>query len=108
MALDYSHIGRNIAKRRKTLGLTQAKAAERSDITEKYFSNIERAKSIPSTEVVMRIALALETTPDELLVGTFRFQDEHWKDVAQQLQGLTPGQLKLVEDFIALAAEQDL
>ncbi|MCI8422893.1 MAG: helix-turn-helix transcriptional regulator [Lawsonibacter sp.] len=108
MKLDYNMIGKRIAKRRRKLGLTQSVVEERANLSEKYLSNIECAKSIPSTEVIMRLALALETTPDEFLVGTARFQEEAWKDVAQQLQGLTPGQLKLVEGFIALAAEQDL
>ncbi len=58
MALDYTQIGKRIAKRRKELKLTQAKVAELADIGEKYLSSIERAYSIPSTEVVMRIAIA--------------------------------------------------
>ena len=108
MGLDYTQIGKRIACKRKSLHLTQAKAAERADISEKYLSSIERAKSIPSTEVVMRLALALDTTPDEFLVGTARPGDGRWRDVAQQLQPLTPGQLALVERFIAWAEEQAL
>ena len=83
MSLDYSQIGKRIAKRRKKLGLTQAKVAERADIGVKYMSGIERAYSIPSTEVVMRLAIALETTPDEFLVGTARHEDEGWKNAAK-------------------------
>ena len=43
-----------------------------SDIGYGYLTSIERGVSIPSTEVVMRLALALDTTPDEFLVGTSR------------------------------------
>ena len=33
----------------------------------------------------MRLAIALDTTPDEFLVGTVRQQDEAWRDVAELL-----------------------
>ena len=72
MGLDYQMIGKRIAKRRKKLGLKQHKVEERADIGYGYLSSIERAVSIPSTEVIMRLAIALETTPDEFLVGTAR------------------------------------
>lgn len=109
MATDYSLIGHRIAIRRKSLGLTQAQLSERCDVNDNYISNIERAKSIPSLETLMRLCDALETTPDAILLGTSLYgEEEHWRSVAQQLRGLTPGQLQLVERFIALAAEQDL
>ena len=63
MTLDYSLIGKRIARRRKQLGLKQSEVEERAGIGDKYLSNIERAISIPSTEVIMRLAIALETTP---------------------------------------------
>ena len=72
MALDYHMIGRRIARRRKKLRLTQAKVAELCDITNQYLSNIERATSVPSLETIMRLAAALDTTPDEFLVGAAR------------------------------------
>ena len=78
--LDYAEIGRRIAHRRRALHLTQAQASERAEIGDKYLSSIERAKSIPSTEVIMRLAAALETTPDEFLVGTARHEDGAWRD----------------------------
>ena len=72
MKLDYKEIGRRIARRRKQLGLKQAAVEELADLGDKYLSSIETGKSIPSTEVIMRLALALDTTPDEFLVGTAR------------------------------------
>lgn len=65
MKLDYKEIGRRIAHRRKQLGLKQATVEEMADIGEKYLSCIERATSTPSTEVLMRLAIALDTTPDD-------------------------------------------
>ena len=62
MELDYSEIGKRIARRRKELGLKQIEVCERAGINDKYLSCIERATSLPSLEVVMRLALALDTT----------------------------------------------
>ena len=55
----------------KELGLKQTEVCKRAGINDKYLSCIERATSIPSLEVVMRLALALDTTPDEFLTGRF-------------------------------------
>ena len=108
MALDYSAIGKRIAKRRKQLGLKQYVVEERAEIGYKYLSRIERGLSIPSTEVVMRLAEALDTTPDEFLVGTARFPDEGWRSVAEELRGMNEKQLALASRFLAWLREQDL
>lgn len=109
MNLDYCEIGKRIARRRKRLGLTQAEVEERAELSYKYLSNIERGISIPSTEVIMRLAIALDTTPDEFLVGAVRNEaDESWRAVAQQLRNLTPRQLELARALIDVAAQQKM
>lgn len=70
MEIDYKYIGKRIALRRHELGLKQSEVEEKAGIGYKYLSNIERGISIPSIEVIMKIALALETTPDYFLVGS--------------------------------------
>ena len=106
MDLDYTEIGRRIAKRRKQLNLKQAIVEERADIGYKYLSSIERGFSIPSTEVIMRLAKALDTTPDEFLVGTSRAQDEEWKSIAQYLQTMDKKQLELAKSFLMWLKER--
>lgn len=107
MELDYHLIGSRIARRRKRLKLTQAVVAERADLSNQYLSNIERATSIPSTEVIMRLAAALETTPDEFLVGTSRREgEERWKTIAQYLHTMDDRQLDTAESFLAWLSEQ--
>lgn len=108
MELDYSEIGRRIAQRRKDLGLRQTQVCEKAGINDKYLSCIERATSIPSLEVVMRLALALETTPDTFLTGTIRYDDEPWKDVAELLKDMNSKQLSLAQSFLTWLREQDI
>lgn len=108
MELDYSEIGKRIAKRRKELGLRQVQVCERACINDKYLSCIERAASIPSLEVVMRLAIALETTPDEFLTGTVRYKDQEWMDAAELLKTMNPKQLKLARSFLLWLTDQEL
>ena len=108
MELDYSEIGKRIAFRRKQLGLKQSIVEEKADIGFKYLSSIERGLTIPSTEVIMRLAAALDTTPDEFLVGTVRHEGDEWRSVAEGLRGLSPGQLELTKDFISWVREKKI
>lgn len=108
MELDYSQIGKRIARRRKHLGLKQAEVEEKADLGYKYLSNIERGISIPSTEVIMRLSVALETTPDEFLVGTARHEDEEWKNVAELLRTMDAKHLKLAHSLLTWLAEEEL
>ena len=108
MELDYKAIGTRIAQRRKQLGLKQSEVEDAADIGFKYLSNIERGISIPSTEVIMRLALALDTTPDEFLVGTARQGEEGWKDIAELLRPMKGKQLDLAKNFLTWLSEQDL
>lgn len=106
MELDYKEIGTRIARRRRELGLKQSELSERANISNTYMSSIERAISIPSTEVIMRLAVALETTPDEFLVGSAHFTHEKWRDISEKLRLLNDRQLEFVGKLIDLVAEQ--
>lgn len=108
MKPDYREIGRRIARRRKTLGLKQYAVEEAAGIGYKYLSSIERGLSIPSTEVIMRLAMALDTTPDTFLVGAVRREDgQRWKAVAERLRTMDSRQLDLAESFLTWLAERD-
>lgn len=108
MELDYAEIGRRIAHRRKELGLRQVQVCERAGINDKYLSCIERATSIPSLDVVMKLAIALDTTPDEFLVGSVRSDTDEWRDVAELMRNMGPSQLSLAKCFLTWLSNQQL
>lgn len=108
MELDYTQIGKRIAKRRKELGLRQVEVCERANINDKYLSCIERATSIPSLEVIMRLAAALDTTPDEFLTGSVRYEDDRWRESADMLRHMSQKQLDLAKSFLLWLREQDI
>jgi transcriptional regulator with XRE-family HTH domain len=51
---------------RKRLGITQAKLAEKADITENYIAMVETGKRFPSVNILERIAKALQKDTVEL------------------------------------------
>ena len=108
MELDYAQIGQRIARRRKELGLRQVQVCERAGINDKYLSCIERATSIPSLEVVMKLAVALETTPDAFLVGTAKGDGSQWKQTTELLRGMNSRELELARRFLSWLLEQNL
>ena len=107
-SLDYDKIGKRIAHRRKELGLKQSEVEEMAELSYKYLSNIERSKSIPSLEVIMRLANALDTTPDEFLVGTIHNRNSDWKNAADILRTFDNKKLSLAQSFLEWLARQDL
>ena len=48
----------------------------------------------------MRLASALDTTPDEFLVGSARYEGDRWRDVAEMLRNMNPKQLELAKSFL--------
>lgn len=76
MYVDYKEIGKRIAARRKELGLKQSQVTEMAGLSDKYLSNIETARSIPSIEVLMKICDALNVTPDYFLIGSLNISED--------------------------------
>lgn len=93
--VDFKLIGKRIAYRRKELGLTQWQVEEMADITLKYLSNIERATSGLSIDVLMRLCDALEVTPDYLLLGTTGAVNDVADTIESRLKLMSPKQLEL-------------
>lgn len=69
MEINYKAIGSRIAARRKALGFKQYEVCEKIGVNDKYLSNLETARSVPSIEVLLKLCEALDTTPDHLLLG---------------------------------------
>lgn len=53
---------------RARLGISQAKAASDSGITEEFLGRIERAEALPSIPTLMRLGQALDINPADLVL----------------------------------------
>lgn len=67
--IDYKEMGNRIRVRRKELGLTQEKLAEKVEISTSHMGEIERGTSICSLAVLVNIATVLELNLDTLIKG---------------------------------------
>lgn len=103
MFIDYKEMGKRIAKRRKFLGLTQANVIEKANLNENYLSHIETARTIPSIDVLMKICVALDTTPNYLLLGTLTpIDDKSVENISQKLYLVPKSYINLLSEFIDL------
>ena len=69
LSIDYPALGARIRARRRELGLTQERLAERVGISTPFVGHLERAEKVPSLETVVRLSAALELPLDALVLG---------------------------------------
>ncbi|TKJ43026.1 hypothetical protein CEE36_05950 [candidate division TA06 bacterium B3_TA06] len=100
-------VGEEIRRRRRALGWSQEKLAEKAGISFKYVSKIELGFSNPSVTILNRIAVALKTSPNDLL--DFRLPGERTPDpriLFEKLLELLKGKPKLQVELIKRLAEE--
>ena len=61
-------VGRNVLAARSALDITQEQLAERSGFSQQYISGLERGQRNPTIVSLFEVAMALETTPINLLL----------------------------------------
>lgn len=103
-----ARLSRNIAARRKALGLTQAKLAERLGVDTETLSRFERGKHLPSLATLEKLAALLLTTVGELLAEEAPKPDDDALVFTAWLAELQPddrefarGMLKQCCDYLA-------
>ena len=88
----------NIKKRREKLGISQAQLAEKAGTSTNYIAQIEQQNKFPSSEMLERLAEALEFDNWELFsAGPYsaeaiqRFQEGLKADIEERLENLFKG-----------------
>lgn len=64
---ELSRIGEKLYSIRKCKGLTQADVAEKADLSDRTYADIERGSVNMRIETLLKICGALHITPDEIL-----------------------------------------
>lgn len=110
MYVDYKTIGKRIAQRRHELGLKQSQVNEMAGLSDKYLSNIERATSIMSIDVLMKLCKVLKVTPDYILLGATAnpTPSDIENAVNLEMDSLTEKQIKMILNFVDWIKEQDI
>lgn len=69
LVLDLHSIGNNLYKVRKTKGLTQAEVAEKAELSDRAYADIERGSVTMRVDSLLKICGALNITPNDILVS---------------------------------------
>lgn len=94
--VDYKEVGKRIADRRRELGLKQWQVNEMAGLCNNYLSNVERATTVISIDVLMKICMALETTPDALLLGAVADEEnDYLQSITNRLRQMSSKQARL-------------
>lgn len=95
--VDYKEVGKRIADRRRELGLKQWQVNEMAGLCNNYLSNIERATTVISIDVLMKICAALNTTPDALLLDAITSDEDndYLKSMTSRLRQMSSKQARL-------------
>lgn len=67
---DLRCIGNNLYAIRKAHGLTQAEVAEKAELSDRTYADIERGSVAMRVDSLLKICAALRITPNEILVDT--------------------------------------
>ena len=67
LIFDYHTIGNKLYTIRRQTGMTQAEVAEKANISDRTYADIERGTVNMRMETLLRICSVLHITPDEIL-----------------------------------------
>lgn len=68
LIFDFCQIGNRLYKSRKNIGLTQVEVAEKAELSDRTYADIERGCTNMRLETLLKICNALNITPNDVLV----------------------------------------
>ena len=83
--MDQIKIGKFIAARRKTAGLTQMQLAEKLGITDRAVSKWENGRSLPDASIMLELCEALDISVNDLLCGEVVTVEDYNKKLEENL-----------------------
>ena len=85
--MDYIALGKNVKKFRLMRSMRQKDLAELCDSSDSYIGHIENARGIPSLEMVVKIANALDVTVDQLLSESYKSPEViYLREIAERIE----------------------
>jgi len=109
MNIDFKKMGIRIKAVRESKKMTQEELAEVTGLTNNYISNIERFRSKPSIETLIRICNALNVTPDYILLDSIFASKEYIvEEIAVKLKKCSKQNIQLISGIITLLLEEQV
>ncbi len=85
--VDYETLGKNIKKYRLLRDMRQEDLAEECDCSNSHIGHIENARGIPSLEMIVKIANALNVTVDQLLSTSYKTPEiVYLREIAERIE----------------------
>ena len=107
--VDYKEVGKRISNRRRELGLKQWQVEQKAELSDKYLSNIERATSVLSIDVLMKLCNVLKTTPDALLLDAVNTDETDFqRSMSSRLRQMSSKQAALTLSLMDWILSQKL
>ena len=100
--MDQIKIGKFIAERRKSLGLTQARLGEMLGITDRAVSKWERGISLPDSSIMLELCGILKITVNDLLCGEIVTVDNYKEKFEQNMLDMVKQKEKSDKELLAL------
>jgi len=76
-------------------------------LSNNYISNIERNRSIPSIETLLKICNSLQVTPDLVLLDSIYVSREYIKDeIAKKLNKCSDKNIRFISRFLDILIEE--
>ena len=101
LIFDMHSIGNKLLEYRKRLGLTQALVAERADISDRIYADIERGTVNMRVKTLLRICEVLHVTPDQILTTDAPTLTHKQEELMADLEACTPRQKTTALNLLA-------
>lgn len=101
MSVDYKEIGGRIKARRKQLGSTQERLAERLGVSVGYVSQVERGVTKISLDTLSEISVILDCDITEFLGGVTKGREDYLAvQFNEKLNALSHNQKRMLADIM--------
>ena len=104
LVFDFRTIGNKLLSIRKKAGLTQSEVAEKANLSDRTYADIERGTVNMRIETILKICEALHITPDMVLTTEDPDITAKQDEILKRLEQCTPSQkdtaLKLLTVYL--------
>ncbi|MBQ8817209.1 MAG: helix-turn-helix transcriptional regulator [Clostridia bacterium] len=91
-------IGQRIYERRKSMGMTQERLAEKMDVSIQMISNLERGNKAIKIENLLKISKILNVSTDYILTGQhIEFDESH---LIEKINKLSKRDYQIIEQLV--------
>lgn len=104
--IDYKALGLKMKQKRQQLELTQEKVAEKLDLSESFYSRIERGDRVLSVESLLKIASFYDVSLDWLMLESYSGGDDKLLvEIDAIFRDKTPADTSLLLNLLKVQAE---